>query len=182
MLPALLAPLLTSLAANGLGLLAGAIQAKGKEVIEDKLGIKIPAEASKLTPELLSQLKIKEIDHEEFLIDARMEELKIGIEDTKDARLREVAIATSEAAPLLNKIITPVLAIGVLSLTFLIFIFMIFSSAELEPSKKDLLVYILGVLSAIATQIVAYYFGSSTGSKEKSITLAGLEKRHESKN
>lgn len=177
MLPALLAPLLTTLASSGLGLLAGAIQAKGKEVIEEKLGVKIPTEASQLTPELLAQLKIKEIDFEEFLIEARIKELEIGIEDTKDARAREVSISTSEQAPLLNKIITPVLAIGVLSLTFLIFIFMIFGEAALEPSRKDLLVYILGVLSAISTQIIAYYFGSSTGSKEKSITLAGMEKR-----
>lgn len=182
MIPTLLLPLLTSLASNGLGMLAGAIQAKGKEFIEEKIGMKIPSEASQLTPELLSKLKEREMDFEEFLVNAQLERIKLDLADASDARAREVSISTSETAPLLNKIITPVLAIGVLSLTFIIFIFMIFGSAELTSDKKDLLVYILGVLSAIATQIVAYYFGSSTGSKEKSITLAGLEKRHEPKN
>ena len=41
MLP-ILASLLGSLAENGLGLLSSAIQAKGKEVVENTLGVKIP--------------------------------------------------------------------------------------------------------------------------------------------
>lgn len=173
MLP-LLVPLLTTLASNGLGILAGAIQAKGKEVIEDKLGIKIPTEAAQLTPDLIYQLKVKEIAHEEFLISSQIDQATLDLADLQGARAREIAIATAPAAPLLNKIITPILAIGVLSLTFLIFVFMIFGDSAIEPAKKDLLVYILGVLSAIATQIVAYYFGSSTGSKEKSQLIAEM--------
>ena len=76
MLP-LLAPILTTLASSGLSILAGAIQAKGKSVIEDKLGIKIPDNADALTPELLQQLKLKEIEHEEFLIDAQIRKAEV---------------------------------------------------------------------------------------------------------
>lgn len=72
MLP-LLAPVLTVLAQNGLNILAGAIQAKGKEVIEDKLGIKIPDDASLLTTEKIAELKIREIEHEEFLVSAQID-------------------------------------------------------------------------------------------------------------
>lgn len=70
MLPFLI-PILETLASNGLGMLAGAIQAKGKAVIEDKLGVKIPNDPAALTPELLQQLKMKEMEHEEFLINAQ---------------------------------------------------------------------------------------------------------------
>jgi len=46
-----------------------------------------------------------------------------------------------------------------------------FDNTPVESSRKDILIYILGVLSAISTQIVSYYFGSSQGSKEKSDQL-----------
>jgi hypothetical protein len=46
-----------------------------------------------------------------------------------------------------------------------------FDTSVVEPSRKDILIYILGVLSAISTQIVSYYFGSSQGSKDKSDQL-----------
>lgn len=77
---ALLAPLLKGLIANGLGTLAGAVAAKGKEFIEDKIGVKIPDSPSGLTPEMLQQLKVKEIEHEEFLIEAGLREKAMELE------------------------------------------------------------------------------------------------------
>jgi len=87
MLP-FLVPLLQTLAANGLGMLAGAIKAKGKAVIEDKLGIKIPADAEALTPELLQQLKIKEMEHEEYLLAIQMRKAELDIEAEKSASVQ----------------------------------------------------------------------------------------------
>jgi len=46
-----------------------------------------------------------------------------------------------------------------------------FDDTPVDPSRKDILIYVLGVLSAIATQIVSYYFGSSQGSKDKADQL-----------
>lgn len=176
MLPFLI-PVLTSLASNGLGILAGAIQAKGKNLIEEKLGVKIPNSAEEFTPELLHELKVKEIEHEEFLLSIQIKEKELFLADTKDARHREIEIVTASGAPLLNKIITPILAIGVLLLTFGLFATVMFGTTPVDTTRKDLLVYILGVLSAVATQVIAYYFGSSSGSKEKSEQLHGMEKR-----
>ena len=48
--------LLGTLAENGLGLLSSAIQAKGKEVVENTLGIKIPDNP---TPEDVAKLESK---------------------------------------------------------------------------------------------------------------------------
>jgi len=79
---------------------------------------------------------------------------------------RETAIATSDKAPMLNKLVTPVLALGVVGLSFLLFAILIF--VDVKAEAKDILIYILGVLSAAVTQILSYYFGSSQGSKDKS--------------
>jgi flagellar basal body-associated protein FliL len=63
------------------------------------------------------------------------------------------------------------LALSILLLTFVLFGVVMFDNTPVESSRKDILIYVLGVLSAIATQIVSYYFGSSQGSKEKSDQL-----------
>jgi hypothetical protein len=82
-----------------------------------------------------------------------------------DAQYTAPKIASSDA-PTINKLVTPVLALGVVGLSFLLFSILIF--VEVKPEAKDILIYILGVLSAAVTQILSYYFGSSQGSKDKS--------------
>lgn len=91
--------------------------------------------------------------------------------DTQSARDREVKIATSPEAPYLNKIIVPCLAIGVLVCSFVLFGVLLLDDGTIEASRKDVFIYILGVLSAIDTQIIAYYFGSSAGSTAKDQTI-----------
>ena len=96
---------------------------------------------------------------------------KAYLADIDSARTREATVATSESAPYLNKIITPILALGVLIATFGLFAFVLFDKGAIDPTRKDILIYVLGVLSAIATQIVAYYFGSSKGSADKNSAI-----------
>ena len=168
-------PLIQTLLQNGLGLVANAVMAKGKEFVEDKLGVKL---APDMSPEQVAELKIKEMEHEEELMRLRLEENRLGLEelgirikDVGSARDREVQIATNKDAPLLNKIVTPLLALSLLLITFVLFGVVMFQSNPVDSSRKDILIYILGVLSAISTQIVSYYFGSSQGSKDKSEAL-----------
>jgi hypothetical protein len=170
-LPAVLLPLLQPLLSNGLNLVANAVAAKGKDYVEKKLGVELKPDMS---PEDIIRLKTAEMEHEEELMRLRIEddkldlaELELRLKDTDSARDREVQISTSDKAPLLNKIVTPVLALGVIGLTFVLFGAVMFDTSVVEPSRKDILIYILGVLSAISTQIVSYYFGSSQGSKDK---------------
>lgn len=99
---------------------------------------------------------------------------KAYLADVNSARNREAQVATSESAPYLNKVITPLLAIGVLVATFGLFSFVLFDKGAIDPTRKDILIYVLGVLSAIATQIVAYYFGSSKGSADKNTAIDNL--------
>ena len=180
MIPAALAAILTPLLGNGLNLVANAVMAKGKDFVEKKLGVELKPDMS---PEDLAKIQIAQMEHEEELMRLRIEddkldlaELQMLLKDTNDARQREVQIANSDKAPLLNKIVTPVLALSILLLTFALFGVVMFNDTPVEASRKDILIYILGVLSAIASQIVSYYFGSSAGSKEKTDALKGAMK------
>lgn len=175
MIPAALLPIVKPLLANGLGLVANAVLAKGKKVVEDKLGVELKPDMSS---EDMAKVQMAQMEHEEELLRLRIEdnkldlaELEMRLKDTDSAREREVAIATSSTAPLINKIVTPVLALSILLLTFVLFGVVMFDNNPVESSRKDILIYVLGVLSAIATQIVSYYFGSSQGSKDKADQL-----------
>ena len=59
------------------------------------------------------------------------------VEDRQSARTREAQIATSADAPLLNKIVLPVLAIGVLVLSFILFYIVAFDSDLVNTRNKD---------------------------------------------
>ena len=68
--------LLGTLAESGLGLLSSAIQAKGKEVVENTLGIKIPDNPTPADVEKLRELQFK---HEERLIELGIEKAKMEL-------------------------------------------------------------------------------------------------------
>jgi hypothetical protein len=72
----IVASLLGTLAQNGLGLLSSAIQAKGKEVVENTLGVKIPDNP---TPEDVSKLRQLQFEHEERLLELGIEKAKMEL-------------------------------------------------------------------------------------------------------
>lgn len=139
-----------------------AVSALAKQFgVEDE--VEAVTKAIKADPE--AALKLKQLEHDKF---------KAILADKNSAREREVAISSSEYAPTLNKIVTPALALGVTGLSFVLFAVLIF--VEVKPEAKDILIYILGVLSAAVTQILSYYFGSSVGSKDKDDQLRSIAK------
>ena len=117
-------------------------------------------------PEAAAQAKLELAKQAQ---DGRLKEIEAQFKDIDSARNREAQIATSEAAPLINKIITPILALSITGLSFVLFGVIIFM--EVTPQAKDILIYVLGVLSALVTQVASYYFGSSMGSKDKTEEL-----------
>jgi hypothetical protein len=76
----IVASLLGTLAENGLGLLSSALQAKGKEVVEKTLGVKISDNPS---PEEVSKLRQLQYDHEERLLELGIEKARIEQEELK---------------------------------------------------------------------------------------------------
>lgn len=157
-LPLLLAPLLSALAEKGLGLLAGAIEAKGKDLIEEKLGVKIPDDPAKLTPELTYKLQELQMHHEEFLTNAALEkqrldleEIKAHLADTADARAREKTLNESENASTLSKNLTSILALVVVIGGGLMLAF---------TSDADVKYAVVSLMS----MVLSYFFGTSMGS------------------
>ena len=74
----IVASLLGTLAQNGLGLLSSALQAKGKEVVENALGVKISDNPS---PEEVSKLRQLQYDHEERLLELGIEKARLEQEE-----------------------------------------------------------------------------------------------------
>jgi len=101
-------------------------------------------------------------------------QLEANVKEMQSARDREIQIATSSAAPMLNKIVTPVLALGTVGLTFILFGVIIF--VDVDSDSKDILIYVLGALTSAVTMVLGYYFGSSAGSKEKDSKIKDLMK------
>ncbi len=103
-----------------------------------------------------------------------LNEKKMYVGDVADARKNQTAIQTSEDASWLSKNIASLLALGTTLLTIILFYIIIFDVGNItsdENNNKEILFYVLGVFSAILTQIFGYYFGSSSGSKSKEVAL-----------
>lgn len=176
MLPLLLAPLLTTLAQNGLQMLAGAIQAKGKEVIEEKLGMKIPSAVEDLTPAVLRKLKIKEMEHEEFLISAQIKRAEVSIEqdkvdnaNTASARDMNAAIQESANAAKIAKVAPYVLDFVIIAATLVLVALMMFRAIPSE--NKELAYMALGSLLTMCGTILNFHRGTSASSHSKDETI-----------
>lgn len=114
--------------------------------------------------------QIAELAHQESIFQAE-------VDDRKSARDRESQISVSEAAPSLNKVITPILAIGVLVSTVLLFGGVLFGAGVLDSARKDIAMFVLGQLAGICTMVVSYYFGSSSSSVQKTDYMEKLLKK-----
>lgn len=178
----LLTPLLTTLAANGLSMLAGAIQAKGKKAIEEKLGITIPSDASALTPELLQGLKIKEMEHEEFLIDAQIRKAEISIEqdktdnaNTASARDMNLGIQQSDKAARIAKVAPYILDFIIIIATLAIATALMFKVIPTE--NKELAYLAIGSLLTMCGTILNFHRGTSASSHSKDDTIRTISSR-----
>ena len=95
-----------------------------------------------------------------------VEETKAFLADTSSARDMNTRTNESANASKLAKNIASYLAIGATILTFGLFAVIILK--KFDPQTKDIIIYLLGALTTIVTQIFSFYFGSSQGSKDKS--------------
>lgn len=183
-------PFVLALLSSGLRLVANAALVKGKEFIQEKTGVDLDQAA--LSTEDQAKLRQFQAEHEEELLRLQLEDNKLGLEETKafladvaDARKIQSEIQMSANAPWYAKAIQPTLAAFTLIATILLFGMFVYWSGDMtevvdgkptlvhriNDTQKDIIIYILGVLSAAVTQILGYYFGSSHGSATKSKSL-----------
>jgi hypothetical protein len=165
MAPAI-ALLVKSLASSGLGLIGNAVLAKGKDFVEEKLGVDL--ESTMGTEQGRIRLQEIQAEREEdlhaFVLAQRDQELKADAQafaDTASARDMNTRINESPNAGWLPKNIAAVLALivtvggGVILWTT--------QEADVRTATVGLMTLVLG-----------FYFGSSRGSQLKDETIAAL--------
>jgi len=138
------------------------------------------------TLDKLTTTKDEVMQHELELKKAEMQfqldQQKLGIEehhnilvDVDSARKRSSEVETNANASSLSKNIGSYLAITTTLLTFVLFYIVIFRNETIKTEVKDVVLYVLGVLSTILTQVFSFYFGSSQGSVDKSKIIEGMK-------
>ena len=166
--------LLGTLAESGLTLLSSAIQAKGKEVVENTLGVKIPDNPTPADVEKLRQLQY---DHEEKLLELGIEKAKMELEELKvvvDLQKNEADNVTKRwesdngSDSWLNKNIRPATLVYILS-AFLFFALL--SAFGLNANESY--VTLLGNWGQI---VMLAYFGGKTVENVMSIRNKGNDK------
>ncbi|MEI6752976.1 MAG: hypothetical protein WCK78_07390 [Paludibacter sp.] len=105
-----------------------------------------------------------------------VEEQKNVLQDIDSARQRSTVVETNVNASSLSKNIGSYLAITTTLLTFVLFYIVIFRNETIKAEVKDVVIYVLGVLSTILTQVFSFYFGSSQGSVDKSKIIEWMGK------
>jgi O-antigen/teichoic acid export membrane protein len=103
-----------------------------------------------------------------------LEFAKLDAADRDSARKREVEMAKADVH-FITKNITSILAIGILTGSIVIAMLVFF--VDFPDSQENILIFVLGSLFSIATQVVSYYFGSSQGSKDKTAELKEAMKK-----
>jgi hypothetical protein len=147
---------------------AGPLGGAAVGMIADKLGLSdktVEAVTSALTSNPENLQKLKEMELEFYKVDAA---------DRNSARTREVEMAKADVH-FITKNITSLLAIGILAGSLVVALLVFF--VDFPDSQENILIFVLGSLFSIATQVVSYYFGSSQGSKDKTKELEGMMKR-----
>ena len=174
-----MAPLLATLAANGLGVIVDAITAKGKAFIEDKLGVSLSKSVQ--SEEGLVRLRELAIAHEEMLLKYALEKDKLSLEierlpyeDVKSAREMTIAVQSSEHASVLAKDSPYWLDIFIVVSTFALAYTILFVPI---PEKNEQLVYTMfGSLLTLCFTVVQFHRGSSARSQNKDATIEALSK------
>lgn len=150
----ILAPLLATLASNGLGMVADAVTKKGKEFVEEKLGIELTPDP---TPEAIANWKIAAQQHEREL-------LAMAYGDVANARNMQVEALRQD--DLFSKRFIYIFATfwSIFAAGYIGFITFWHIPEENQRFADTILGFLLGTV--VAT-ILQFFFGSSMGSKEK---------------
>ena len=164
-----LSPLVSKLFENGLNLLGNAVMAKGQDVLEKELGVKIE---EPVTPEQVARMRELEITHEEFLINAAIKQRELELEDKKadnvntdSARTMNLGIQESKQASVLAKNMAYYIDAGIITAT-LFFIGLILFKA-VPPENKEIFFTAFGSLLAMCNTILNFHRGTSSSSKAK---------------
>jgi len=154
-------PIAGMLAEAGMSLLGSLLdvgEEKAKEFIEEKSGVKL---STKMSAEELEKLK----EFEAKNLDMLLKKQAMFLQDRQNARSMNVDLSTNDNVPYLKKIYPEILSTIVVGASF--FLFYMAYTMDLDNQKKDIVMMLIGMLNTAIGLILSFYFGSSTGSEEK---------------
>ena len=131
---------------------AGPLGGAAISAIAAKLGVadSVESVAKAITADPAAAAKLQELE---------MEYAKLDAADRADARARETALATSENVPVLNKSVTPVLAIIIVIAWGFIQYHLL---THIVPTEmREIIIRVLGTLDGALVMVLSYYFGAS---------------------
>jgi Na+-transporting NADH:ubiquinone oxidoreductase subunit NqrC len=111
----------------------------------------------------------------EKLQELELEYAKLDAQDRDSARKAYATVATSENATKLEKLVVPVLALGVVGLAFGLIGVLMF--VDTPNDQQQLVIFALGFITSAAGQVLSFYFGSSQGSKDKTEDMKAMVKK-----
>lgn len=169
----LLPSLLTTLAENGLGLLSSAIQAKGKEVVENTLGVKISDAPS---AEDITKLRQLQFDHEERLLELGIEKAKQDLETFK-AEVQDKGSARERDTWFIKMgqhnwraDIMFIMAVAIVAGL----VWIVWKDSTLDEYVKGIFTLVLGRFLGYLDNIYNFEFGTTRGSQSKDTTIRNL--------
>jgi hypothetical protein len=132
--------------------LAGPAGGMVVSAIAGKLGVSadVAAITQAIAQDPQAAQKLAEIDLEQFKVEAQ---------DRDSARKRESEIATSANSPWLNKAVTPILALVIVTVWALVQYFML--NHGIPQENRELVARVLGTLDGALMVCLSYYFGAS---------------------
>ena len=170
----LIASIVSGLLANNLPKVAQAVVDKGLNYVEDKLGVKIqPEPDNSLSPELVAQIKLAAIKHEEFKMEQETKRIELTHKNTADARdmqkeaLRQNDWFAKNFVYLLASFWSIATAAYIAAITF----------ATVPQGNARVVDTITGfLLGTLIATVINYFFGSSNSSSEKNKIMVEMQK------
>ena len=147
---------------------AGPLGAAAITAISSKLGVSDSVEevAKAIAGDPQAAQKLQELE---------LEYAKLDAQDRDSARKAYAAVATSENSTKLEKLVVPILALGVVGLAFTLIGILMF--VDTPSDQQQLVIFALGFITSAAGQVLSFYFGSSQGSKDKTEDMKGMIKK-----
>lgn len=161
---------LVGTAAPALGaIFGGPLGGAAGQMIASALNVKNDPEAvikALGTPEGLIKLKELELAQEKANLEYNVTMAKVDADDRNSARQREINVKDKMPA---------VLAVFITCGFFGVLAYILVHG--IPETQTEVLWFMLGSLSSAWTGVIAYYFGSSSGSKQKTDAIAYMAKR-----
>lgn len=112
-----------------------------------------------------------EFQHAQAVAEIALKGHVAEMQDTADARMNQTRVQESDKASWLSKNVHPILAFLIMGAMFGMFGFLVFR--ETPAANRDVVMLVIGSVTTIGTQVVSYFFGSSSGSAAKNKLLGG---------